>query len=82
VEETGSLGGTGVHTGERHLGQHPPRSQELGEKEMYEEGNTHLLTLQRRVVFALVLFADDAQLGEVAQLRVYRELTELIVSPG
>jgi len=49
---------------------------------MYEEGNTHLLTLQRRVVFALVLFADDAQLGEVAQLRVYRELTELIVSPG
>jgi len=42
----------------------------MGEKEMCKEGNTHLLTLQRRVAFALFLFADDAQLGEVAQLRV------------
>ena len=49
---------------------------------MYEEGDTHLLTLQRRVVFTLVFLADDAQLGEVAQFWVYGEFAELIASPG
>ena len=43
---------------------------------------TYLFTLQGRVVLALVLFADDAQLGEVAQLWVDGELTELIVRLG
>ena len=48
------------------------------------ERSAHPLALQRRVVLALALvqFADDAQLGEVAQLRVDRELTELIVGLG
>jgi len=45
-------------------------------------GNTHLLTLQRRAVLALALFADDTQLREVAQLRVDEELIELTVRLG
>ena len=54
----------------------------MEDKEMYEEGNTHLLTLQRQVIFTLVFFADNAQLGEVTQLWVYGEFTELIANPG
>lgn len=42
----------------------------------------HLLTLQRRVVLALFLFADDTKLGKVAQLRVDGEVAKLVVGPG
>lgn len=73
-----------VHTGEYPLVStlpYPQGPEEMGGKEMCEGGSTHLLTLQRRIILALFLFTDDAQLGEVAQLRVDGELTELIVRP-
>jgi hypothetical protein len=48
-------------------------------REKETEENTHLLTLQRRIGLALVLFADDTKFGKVAQLRVDGELAEFIV---
>lgn len=44
--------------------------------------NTHFLTLQRQVVLAIVLFADDALLVEVGQLWVDGEFAELIARLG